>query len=67
MSRLGAFIYALSADENRAVLAASRHAIIALFSCRENAVALPGGNAVRVYNTLHFASKIVFPKGHCPL
>ena len=42
----GAFIYALSADENRPALAAPRHAITALFSCRKNALALPGGNGI---------------------
>ena len=42
----GAFIYALSADENRPALAAPRHTSTALFSCRENALALPGGNGI---------------------
>ena len=42
----GAFIYALSADETSPALAASRHTITALFSCRENALALPGGNGI---------------------
>ena len=42
----GAFIYALSADESRPALAAPRHASTALFSCRENALALPGGNGI---------------------
>ena len=40
------FIYALSADENSPALAAPRHAITALFSCRKNAFALPGGNGI---------------------
>ena len=42
----GAFIYALSADETRPALAAPRHAITALLSCRKNALALPGGNGI---------------------
>ncbi len=42
----GAFIYALSADETSPALAAPRHAITALFSCRKNALALPGGNRI---------------------
>ena len=42
----GAFIYALSADETSPALAALCHAITALFSCRENAFALPGGNGI---------------------
>ena len=42
----GAFIYALSADETSPALAAPRHAITALFSCRKNALALPGGNGI---------------------
>ena len=41
-----AFIYALSADETSPALAAPRHAITALFSCRKNALALPGGNRI---------------------
>ena len=39
----GAFIYALSADETSPALAAPRHAITVLFSCRKNALALSGG------------------------
>ena len=42
----GAFIYAQSAVETRPVLTAPRHASTALFSCRENALALPGGNGI---------------------
>ena len=42
----GAFIYALSADETSPALAAPRHAITALFSCRKNALALSGGNGI---------------------
>ena len=42
----GAFIYALSADETSPALAAPRRAITALFSCRKNALALPGGNGI---------------------
>ena len=38
--------YALSADETSPALAAPRHAITALFSCRKNALALPGGNRI---------------------
>ena len=61
----GAFIYALSADETSPVLAAPRHAITALFSCRFKCPCPPRrqrhflGNADRAYNTLHFASKVV--------
>ena len=44
--RVGAFIYALSADETSPALAASRHAITALFSCRFKCLALPGGNGI---------------------
>ena len=36
----------LSADETSPALAAPRHAITALFSCRKNALALPGGNRI---------------------
>ena len=42
----GAFIYAQSAVETRPALTAPRHASTALFSCRENALALPGGNGI---------------------
>lgn len=61
----GAFIYALSADETSPALAASRHAITALFSCRFKCPCPHRrqqhfyGNADRAYNTLHFASKVV--------
>ena len=61
----GAFIYALSADETSPALAASRHAITALFSCRFKRPCPHRrqrhfhGNADRAYNTLHFASKVV--------
>ena len=60
-----AFIYALSADETSPALAALRHAITALFSCRFKRPCPPRrqrhfhGNADRAYNTLHFASKVV--------
>ena len=61
----GAFISALSADETSPALAAPRHAITALFSCRFKCPCPPGwqrhfrSNADRAYNTLHFASKVV--------
>ena len=61
----GAFIYALSADETSPALAASRHTITALFSCRFKCPCPPRrqrhfhNNADRAYNTLHFASKVV--------
>ena len=61
----GVFIYALSADETSPALAAPRHAITALFSCRFKRLCPPRrqrhfhGNADRAYNTLHFASKVV--------
>ena len=42
----GALIYALSAGETSPALAAPRRAITALFSCRKNALALPGGNRI---------------------
>ena len=63
------FIYALSADETSSVLAAPRHAITALLSCRFKCSCLPRrqqhfhGNADRAYNTLHFASKVVCQRG----
>ena len=63
--RTRAFIYALSADETSPALAALRHAITALFSCRFKCPCPPRrkrhfrGNADRAYNTLHFASKVV--------
>ena len=65
----GAFIYALSADENRPALAAPRHASTALFSCRFKCPCPPRrqrhfhGNADRAYNTLHFASQSRVPNG----
>ena len=65
----GAFIYALSADETRPALAAPRHAITALFSCRFKCPCPPRrqrhfhGNADRAYNTLHFASQSRVPNG----
>ena len=61
----GAFIYALSADETSPALAAPRHAITALFSCRFKCPCPPRrqrhfrSNADRAYNILHFASKVV--------
>ena len=68
----GAFIYALSADETSPALAAPRHAITALFSCRFKRPCPPRrqryfhGNADRAYNTLHFASKVVCQMGALP-
>ena len=65
----GAFIYALSADETSPALAASRHAITVLFSCRFKCPCPPRrqrhfhGNADRAYNTLHFATQSRVPKG----
>ena len=65
----GAFIYALSADETSPALAAPRHAITALFSCRFKCPCPPRrqphfrSNADRAYNTLHFASKVVCQRG----
>ena len=65
----GAFIYALSADENRPALAAPRHTSTALFSCRFKCPCPPRrqrhfhGNADRAYNTLHFASQSCVPNG----
>ena len=70
----GAFIYALSAVENRPALAAPRHTSTALFSCRFKCPCPPRrqrhfhGNADRAYNTLHFASQSRVPNGgRCPL
>ena len=68
-TRDGAFIYALSADETSPALAAPRHAITALFSCRFKCPCPPRrqrhfhGNADRAYNTLHFALQSRVPKG----
>jgi len=65
----GAFIYALSADETSPALAAPRHAITALFSCRFKCPCPPWwqphfrSNADRAYNTLHFATQSRVPKG----
>ena len=65
----GAFIYALSADETSPALAAPRHAITALFSCRFKRPCPHRrqrhfhGNADRAYNTLHFASQSRVPNG----
>nr|AFJ97265.1 hypothetical protein [Campylobacter coli] len=70
----GAFIYALSADENRPALAAPRHASTALFSCRFKSCRFKcpcpprrqrhfHDNADRAYNTLHFASQSRVPNG----
>ena len=69
LAKDGSSIYALSADETSPALAASRHAITALFSCRFKCRCPPGwqwhfyGNADRAYNTLHFASKVVCQRG----
>ena len=71
-TRDGAFIYALSADETSPALAAPRHAITALFSCRFKCPCPPRrqrhfhGNADRAYNTLHFASQSRVPNGALP-
>ena len=65
----GVFIYALSADESSPALAAPRHAITALFSCRFKCPCPPWwqphfrSNADRAYNTLHFATQSRVPKG----
>ena len=65
----GAFIYALSADETSPALAAPRHAITALFSCRFKCPCPPWwqphfrSNADRAYNTLHFATQSRVPRG----
>ena len=67
--RTGVFIYVLSADETSPALAAPRHAITALFSCRFKCPCPPWwqphfrSNADRAYNTLHFASKVVCQRG----
>ena len=67
--RTRAFIYALSADETSPALAAPRHAITALFSCRFKCPCPPRrqryfhGNADRAYNTLHFATQSRVPRG----
>ena len=71
-TREWAFIYALSADENRPALAAPRHAITAPFSCHFKYPCPPRrqrhfhGNADRAYNTLHFATQSRVPKGATP-
>ena len=68
----GAFIYAQSAVENRAALAAPRHTSTALFSCRFKCPCPPRrqrhfhGNADRAYNTLHFAPQSRVPNGALP-
>ena len=68
-TRDGAFIYALSADETSPALAAPRHAITALFSCRFKCPCPPRrqphfrSNADRAYNTLHFATQSRVPRG----
>ena len=68
----GAFIYALSADETSLALAAPRHAITALFSCRFKCPCPPRrqphfrSNADRAYNTLHFAPQSRVPNGALP-
>ena len=73
-TREWAFIYALSADENRPALAAPRHASTALFSCRFKSCRFKcpcpprrqrhfHDNADRAYNTLHFASQSRVPNG----
>ena len=65
----GAFIYALSAVENRPALAAPCHTSTALFSCRFKCPCPPRrqrhfhGNADRAYNTLHFALQSRVPNG----
>ena len=71
-TRDGVFIYALSADETSPALAALRHAITALFSCRFKRPCPPRrqrqfhGNADRAYNTLYFASTVVCQMGALP-
>ena len=68
----GAFIYALSAVENRPALAAPRYTSTALFSCRFKCPCPPRrqrhfhGNADRAYNTLHFAPQSRVPNGALP-
>ena len=68
-TRDGAFIYALSAAETSPALAAPRHAITALFSCRFKCPCPPRrqphfrSNADRAYNTLHFATQSRVPRG----
>ena len=70
----GAFIYALSADENRPALAAPRHTSTALFSCRFKCPCPPRrqrhfhGNADKAYNTLHYTllHKVVCQMGALP-
>ena len=68
----GAFTYALSADEISPALAAPRHAITALFSCRFKSLCPSRrqrhfhGNADRTYNYT-LLRKVVCQKGRCPL
>lgn len=65
-------ICALSAEENSPALAAPRHAITALFSCRLKYPCPPRrqryfhGNTGRTYNILHFAGKVVCQMGALP-
>ena len=67
----GAFIYALSADENRPALAAPRHTSTALFSCRFKCPCPPRrqrhfhGNADRAYNYT-LLRKVVCQMGALP-
>ena len=69
----GAFIYALSADENRPALAAPRHTSTALFSCRFKCPCPPRrqrhfhDNADRAYNTTLCFAKSCAKWGRCPL
>ena len=69
----GAFIYALSADENRPALASPRHTSTALFSCRFKCPCPPRrqrhfhGNADRAYNTTLCFAKSCAKWGRCPL
>ena len=69
----GAFIYALSADENRPALVAPRHTSTALFSCRFKCPCPPRrqrhfhGNADRAYNTTLCFAKSCAKWGRCPL
>lgn len=69
---MGAFIYALSADETSPALAAPRHAITALLFCCFKCSCPPRrqphfrSNADRAYNTLHFAPQSRVPNGALP-